>query len=309
MNIEERIQSAMLRHFDEVISPSTPPTLRAAMGHALFPGGARIRPQLYMAVAMVSGEDFPELTDAGAVALELMHCASLVHDDMPSFDNASMRRGKTSVHAEFSEPIALLTGDALIVMAYQVLISQSTKKQLSHDHALRSLEMMNLLSQGVGVPHGIVAGQAWECESKVDLWKYQRAKTGSLFTAATCMGAVAAGASPAPWLVLGESLGDAYQIADDIRDVIGQVELIGKPVGQDAELGRPSAAQVLGLEGANAEFKRLIDQAAKSVPDCSGRDILRAMIFKESERLVPQKEYSNYLAKTKSQSYRAEHSL
>ena len=107
----------------------------------------------------------------------------------------------------------------------------------------------------------------------------------------------------------GESLGDAYQIADDIRDVIGQVELIGKPVGQDAELGRPSAAQVLGLEGANAEFKRLIDQAAKSVPDCAGRDILRAMIFKESERLVPQKEYINYLAKTKSHFSSAEHAL
>jgi len=309
MNIEERIQAAMERLFDEVISPSTPPTLRAAMGHALFPGGARIRPQLYMAVAMVSGEDFPALTDAGAVALELMHCASLVHDDMPAFDNANMRRGKTTVHTEFSEPIALLTGDALIVMAYQVLLSQSTKKPLSHDHTLRSLEMMNLLSQGVGVPHGIVAGQAWECESKVDLWKYQRAKTGALFTASTCMGAVAAGANPAPWMELGESLGDAYQIADDIRDVIGHVELIGKPVGQDAELGRPSAAQVLGLEGANTEFKRLIDQAAKSVPDCLGRDILRAMIFKESERLVPQREYKNYLAMSKKQAARSEHAL
>ena len=299
MHIEERIQAAMLTHFDEVISPSTPPSLRAATQHALFPGGARIRPQLYMAVAMVSGEDLPSLTDAGAVALELMHCASLVHDDMPCFDDAQMRRGKTTVHVEFSEPLALLTGDALIVMAYQVLLNQTTKKRLSHTHALRVLEMMNVLSQGVGVPHGIVAGQAWECESKVDLWKYQRAKTGSLFTAATCMGAVAAGASPAPWLELGESLGDAYQIADDIRDVIGHVELIGKPVGQDIEHGRPSAAQVLGLEGANAEFKRLIENAAKSVPDCAGRDILRAMIFKESERLVPQQEYQHYLEVSK----------
>ena len=87
------------------------------------------------------------------------------------------------------------------------------------------------------------------------------------------------------------------------------MELIGKPVGQDAELGRPSAAQVLGLEGANTEFKRLIDQAAKSVPDCSGRDILRAMIFKESERLVPQREYKNYLAMSKKQAALSEHAL
>ena len=299
MNIEQRIQAAMVRHFDEVAGEATPPTLRAAMKHALFPGGARIRPQLYMAVAMVSGEDAPLITDAGAVALELMHSASLVHDDMPCFDDAQMRRGKTTVHVEYSEPIALLTGDALIVMAYQVLLNQSTKKSISRKHANRLLEMMHVLSEGVGAPSGIVAGQAWECESKVDLWKYQRAKTGALFTAATCMGAIAAGANPAPWRELGESLGDAYQIADDIRDVIGHIELIGKPVGQDAEHGRPSAAQVLGLEGANAEFKRLIENAAKSVPDCVGRHILREMIFKESERLVPQPEYQRYLELSK----------
>jgi uncharacterized protein (DUF2126 family) len=98
-----------------------------------------------------------------------------------------------------------------------------------------------------------------------------------------------------PWHVLGESLGDAYQIADDIRDVIGHMDMIGKPVGQDAEHGRPSAAQALGLEGANSQFKHLIDTAAKSVPDCVGRDLLRGMIFKESERLVPQQAYQAYL--------------
>lgn len=299
MNIEQRIQNAMQRHFEEVTGDSTPPTLKAAMRHALFPGGARIRPQLYMAVAMVSAEDAPLITDAGAVALELMHSASLVHDDMPCFDDAQLRRGKTTVHVEFSEPVALLTGDALIVMAYQVLINQSTGKSISRKHANRLLEMMHVLSQGVGAPSGIVAGQAWECESKVDLWKYQRAKTGALFTAATCMGAIAAGANPAPWRELGESLGDAYQIADDIRDVIGHAELLGKPIGQDVEHGRPSAAQVLGLEGANKEFKRLIENAAKSVPQCHGRHILREMIYKESERLVPQPEYQRYIEMTK----------
>jgi len=295
MNIEERIQAAMERHFQEVVSPDTPPTLRAAMEHALFPGGARIRPQLYMAVAMVSGDDCPLLTDAGAVALELMHSASLVHDDMPCFDDAQTRRGKKSVHAAFSEPVALLTGDALIVMAYQVLLSLGQTKPLGVEHANRVLKMMSVLSAGVGAPHGIVAGQAWECESKVDLWKYQRSKTGSLFTAAVFMGAISAGANPEPWREVGESLGDAYQIADDIRDVVGHFSLIGKPVGQDVEHGRPSAAQALGLEGANLEFKRLIENAANGVPFCEGREILRAMIYKEAERLVPQKEYQKYL--------------
>ncbi len=301
MNIEERIQAAMERHFQEIVSLDTPPTLRAAMEHALFPGGARIRPQLYMAVAMVSGDDCPALTDAGAVALELMHSASLVHDDMPCFDDALTRRGRPSVHAAFSEPVALLTGDALIVMAYQVLLSESTKRQLSGEQTHRILKMMSVLSQGVGAPHGIVAGQAWECESKVDLWKYQRAKTGALFTASVFMGAIAAGANPEPWREVGESLGDAYQIADDIRDVVGHFSLIGKPTGQDLEHGRPSAAQALGLEGANLEFKRLIECAANGVPFCDGREILRSMIYKEAERLVPQNEYQKFvqLAKLK----------
>ncbi len=295
MDIQARIQLAMEHHFKEVLVAGTPPTLKAAMLHAVFPGGARIRPQLCTAVAMVCGEDSPLLTDAGAVALELMHCASLVHDDMPAFDNAALRRGQTTVHAEFSEPIALLTGDALIVMAYQVLLSIRGKPPQCAGYAERLLEMMAIVSEGVGAPRGIVAGQAWECETKVDLWQYQRAKTGALFSASTAMGAVAAGANPAAWHVLGESLGDAYQIADDIRDVIGHIDLIGKPVGQDAEHGRPSAAQALGLEGANAQFKHLIDTAAKSVPNCVGRDLLRAMIFKESERLVPQQAYQDYL--------------
>jgi geranylgeranyl diphosphate synthase type II len=302
MDIEERIQVAMERHFQAVVSPDTPPTLKAAMEHALFPGGARIRPQLLMAVAMVSGDDCPLLTDAGAVALELMHSASLVHDDMPCFDDAQTRRGKKSVHAAFSEPLALLTGDALIVMAYQVLLSLGETKPLGAELANRVLKMMSVLSAGVGAPHGIVAGQAWECESKVDLWKYQRSKTGSLFTAAVFMGAICAGANPEPWREVGESLGDAYQIADDIRDVVGHFSLIGKPVGQDVEHGRPSAAQALGLEGANLEFKRLIENAANGVPFCEGRDILRALIYKEAERLVPQKEYQKFLQLAKAKS-------
>jgi geranylgeranyl diphosphate synthase type II len=245
---------------------------------------------------MVSSEDCPSLTDAGASALELMHCASLVHDDMPCFDDALTRRGLPTVHAKYSEPLALLAGDALIVMAYQAMIGiQSGGVRLKPEHLERLFKMMHVLSDSVGAPNGIVAGQAWECESKVDLWQYQRAKTGSLFSAATQMGALAAGAKPTPWYQLGESLGDAYQIADDIRDVIGQMDLIGKPVGQDAEHQRPSAAQALGLEGANAQFKALIEEAAKSVPKCAGQDILKKMIYQEAERLVPQKVYEAYL--------------
>ena len=122
MSLFIRAEAALEAHFKKAAGVGTPPRLEDAMRHAVFNGGARIRPQLCLAVATACGDDTPALTDAAAVALELMHCASLVHDDMPAFDNADVRRGKPTVHKAFSEPLALLTGDGLIVMAYQVLL-------------------------------------------------------------------------------------------------------------------------------------------------------------------------------------------
>jgi geranylgeranyl diphosphate synthase type II len=223
----------------------------------------------------------PELTQAAGVAIEMMHCASLVHDDMPAFDNADMRRGRPSVHKAFGEALALLTGDALIVMSYQVLLNAGKS------HPDRLIALMQTLSDGVGVPDGIVAGQAWECETRADLGQYQRAKTGALFVAATCAGAQSAGADPLPWRALGECLGEAYQVADDIRDVVGQAEELGKPTGQDAQHGRPSVALELGLGGAIAYFENLIDRAVDSVPQVASADALRKIVRLESERLVP----------------------
>jgi geranylgeranyl diphosphate synthase type II len=221
------------------------------------------------------------LTDAAAIAIELLHCASLVHDDMPCFDDADMRRGRVTVHKQFGEPLALLTGDALIVMAYQVLARSGRQ------HPMRTVQLLGVISDGVGAPDGIVAGQAWECETRVDLSRYQRAKTGALFVAATCGGALAAGVDPAPWRELGDTLGEAYQVADDIRDVMMQADQLGKPAGQDAHHGRPSAAADLGLVGALEYFNRLMQTAVDSVPACESRAAMRQLVLKESERLVP----------------------
>jgi geranylgeranyl diphosphate synthase type II len=124
-----RIEQALVQHLALSGGPSAPPRLMAAMGHAVFPGGARIRPQLCVAVARACGQDAPALTDAAAVALEFMHCASLVHDDMPCFDDADTRRGLPTVHKQFGEPLALLTGDALIVAAYQTLVRAGAAHQ------------------------------------------------------------------------------------------------------------------------------------------------------------------------------------
>jgi geranylgeranyl diphosphate synthase type II len=241
-----------------------------------------------MAVATACGDDAPELTNAAAVALELMHCASLVHDDMPTFDNADVRRGRPTVHKAFSEPLALLSGDGLIVMAYQVLL------QAGRQHPERLIMLMDNLSRGVGLPAGIVAGQAWECETAADLVQYQRSKTGALFVSATCAGAIASGRACEPWAPLGAFLGEAYQVADDIRDVLGDVASLGKPVGQDTLNDRPSSAQAMGLEGAIAHFDALIKQAGDAIPDCTHRDMLGQLVLMESERLVPKSMCEGY---------------
>jgi geranylgeranyl diphosphate synthase type II len=275
--IEQALDTALAQH--EI--PGAPPKLAAAIRHAVFPGGARIRPQLCIAVARACGDDEPGLADAAAVSLELMHCASLVHDDLPCFDDAATRRGRPSVQAAFGEPLAVLAGDAMIVRAFQVLGEAATRTPR------RLGPLLAIIAGGTGTPFGIVAGQAWEAEPRVTLSDYQRAKTGALFAAATAAGAEAAGAEGRIWRGLGDRLGEAYQVADDIRDVLSDPAVLGKPTGQDVLLGRPSSARELGLDGAIFHFESLVAQAIAAIPDCAGAPRLRALVWMESERLVP----------------------
>ena len=281
MKTMTRIEQALATAISNGEAPGCPPKLAGAIRHAVFPGGARIRPQLCLAVAKACGDDDPELSEAAASAIELLHCASLVHDDLPCFDDSPMRRGRASVHYAYSESLAVLAGDALIVLAFQTLSASAARSPQ------RLAPLIATVASGVGMPFGIVAGQAWECEPRVSLADYQRAKTGALFAAATLAGAQAAGAPSAPWRALGEWLGEAYQAADDIRDVVGDPRLLGKPIGRDVALLRPSAAAELGLEGAIAHFDRLVAAAIQAVPECQGSDQLRALVRMESERLVP----------------------
>ena len=258
-----------------------PPKLAGAIRHAVFPGGARIRPQLCLAVAQACGDDDPELSEAAATAIELLHCASLVHDDLPCFDDAPTRRGRASVHFAYGESLAVLAGDALIVRAFETLAAASARSPL------RLAPLLATIARGVGMPFGIVAGQAWECEPRVSLADYQRAKTGALFAAASCAGALAAGADAQPWRALGDWLGQAFQVADDIRDVAADPTVLGKPTGQDVALCRPSSARELGLEGAIAHFDALMLRAVEAVPPCRGEAQLRALVRLEAQRLIP----------------------
>lgn len=278
-HIEHILESAVSRTDD----PLAPPLLVRAIRHAVFPGGARLRPRLTLAVAHACGNDAPILADATAAAIELLHCASLVHDDLPCFDNAATRRGRPSVHALFGSPIAVLAGDALLVMAFESVARAAAASPL------RLAPVIGLIARGTGAPHGIIAGQAWESEPNAPPEHYRCAKTGALFMAATMSGAVAAGHDPSPWRMLGHRLGEAYQVADDLLDATSSAPDADKPVGVDSALGRPSAVAELGLSGAVSRLEHLIAEAMASVPSCPGEDSLRELVRMQALRLAPKR--------------------
>ena len=281
MPLNARIDQAVRNAIQMARSGPAPARLSAALEYATTPGGARIRPTILLSVATACGDDAPEVADAAAAALELMHCASLVHDDLPCFDDAEMRRGKPSVHRAFSEPLAVLAGDSLIMLAYETLA-----RVASIDPA-RSSALVLRLAQQSGMPNGICAGQGWESEEKIDLGAYHRSKTGALFIAATQMGAIAAGEDPEPWYELGDRIGEAFQVADDLRDAVMSPEAIGKPVGQDERLGRPNAVNQLGVEGAVTRLKDILSGAIASIPSCPGEAMLAQMVTMQARKLTP----------------------
>jgi geranylgeranyl diphosphate synthase type II len=150
-----RIETALDRAVAYAEAPGAPPLLAEALRYAVFPGGHRIRPRLCLSVARACGDDDPAGSEAAAAAIELLHCASLVHDDLPCFDDAPMRRQKPAVHVAFGEPIAVLTGDALIVLAFETVARAAGRRPG------RLVRLVGLLGRAAGSPSGIAAGQAW----------------------------------------------------------------------------------------------------------------------------------------------------
>jgi len=281
--IEQCLETAVDRATGQASGRGCPPKLSKAVHSAVFPGGARLRPQLTLAVAGASGaqEEDVACVDGAAAAIELMHCASLVHDDLPCFDDADLRRGKPTVHQLYGEEIAVLAGDGLIVQAFQALCDGCAA------HPERLVGLVSCLSSAVGMAGGIVAGQAWESEAHINLKEYHCAKTGSLFVGAVSAGALAAGSDPQPWRPLGMKIGEAYQLADDLLDARGNREEAGKPVGQDASHHRPSAVDVYGIKGTVKRLSRVVAEAVDSIPDCEGAKALQSLILAQSKRLVP----------------------
>jgi geranylgeranyl diphosphate synthase type II len=200
---------------------------------------------------------------------------------MPCFDNADIRRGKPTVHRAYGEPLALLTGDTLIVAAFEVLA------RAAGDDPARAVSLIRILGESTGMPNGICAGQGWESETEIDLSAYHRAKTGALFTAATRMGAAAAGEEPDAWTELGARIGEAFQVADDLRDALYDEAALGKPAHQDEINGRPNAVAELGVKGAIRRLEDILSGAIASIPSCPGEAALCDMVRKTAERLTP----------------------
>ena len=283
MNVSHRIDTAISNAIRTGQRAPSPGKLASALHYTVTPGGARIRPTILLSVAAACGDDRPALSDAAAAALELMHCASLVHDDLPCFDDADTRRGKPSVHRAFGEPLAVLTGDSLIILAVDTLVRAAVPDPL------RAIELVRILTRRSGMPDGVCAGQGWESEAQIDLSAYHRAKTGALFIAATQMGAVAAGQEAEPWEDLGARIGEAFQVADDLRDALYDEATLGKPVGQDDRHGRPNAVTELGVEGAIARMKDILGGAIASIPRCPGEAMLAKLVRAQAEVLTPMK--------------------
>jgi geranylgeranyl diphosphate synthase, type II len=284
MQTAERIEAALKRAMRHCDTPSTPPTLRAAMRHAVFPGGARLRPNLCLSVAAACGATTdPEAQADVAAAIELLHCASLVHDDLPCFDDASVRRGRPTVHAAYGEELAVLAGDGLIVLAFEVVAGARVAPAVV-------ARLIRCVARGVGPGGGLVAGQAWESESSVGLHTYHQAKTGALFEAGARAGALLADADPSrveAWATFGTRIGEAYQVADDLRDTLDDEASLGKPVGQDMVHNRPNACMTLGIDGALERLRKLLGQALETMPACSYPEHVSNWVEDLGARLYP----------------------
>jgi geranylgeranyl diphosphate synthase type II len=232
-----------------------PARLHGAMHDAVFPGGRRARPLLARLVADSYGNGDDEMVGRLTAAVELVHCASLVQDDLPQFDDAATRRGQPACHVVYGQATAILVGDALLTLAFETLANAPARR------APVAFRLMGVLTAATGSSNGVIGGQALELEPHpVELEIYHRHKTAALFRAAAAGGAIACGADSdvSRWARIGELIGIALQLRDDIDDVGDAAEELGKPVGRDALLGRPNAVLQKGVDDCQARRTEII---------------------------------------------------
>lgn len=244
---------------------SEPADLVRAMRYAVLGGGKRLRPLLVYAAGAALGASL-EALDAPACAVELIHAYSLVHDDLPSMDDDALRRGRPTCHIAFGEATAILAGDALQALAFEILASQT----MPAIGAELRLEMLRTLGAACGA-HGMAGGQAMDLAAvgrTLDLPALERMhahKTGALICASVRLGALSAGCAEVAMLDAleryGHAIGLAFQVRDDILDVEGETPALGKTAGKDAASAKPTFPSVLGMDASRAHLRELVDAA------------------------------------------------
>lgn len=258
-----RIDAALERALDD--AGGAPPALLDAMRHAVLLGGKRMRPQLALAAAALSGDEAAAIP--AAVAVELVHAYSLVHDDLPSMDDDALRRGQPTVHVAFGEAAAVLAGDALQALAFDVLARAPLPAPVV-------VELVATLARASGAA-GMCGGQALDLAATgrsagtavADLERLHALKTGALIRAAVRMGALSTGAPAdalAPLDRFADALGLAFQVRDDILDVEGDSTQLGKTAGKDAAQDKATFPALLGIEASRARLdllRRVMDEA------------------------------------------------
>lgn len=251
-----------------------------AMRYSLINGGKRIRPVLALEFARACGGSRDDCLPL-ACALEYIHTYSLIHDDLPCMDNDDLRRGKPSCHKQFDEATALLAGDALLTHAFEIV----SDCDLSDD---KKVTAISLLSQNSGVA-GMIGGQVIDLlfeqgnPALKELLTVYKLKTGALISAACLLGCISAGASSEQLSAASKfaySLGIAFQIQDDILDIIGDQDKLGKPVGSDADNSKKTYASIVGIDKSRQDVKRLTDNAVGQLAFFEDTEFIEQLAYK-----------------------------
>ncbi|NIC41781.1 polyprenyl synthetase family protein [Aquabacterium sp. A08] len=264
--------AAVERALEALVPADAPAGLGEAMRYAVLDGGKRLRPLLTLATAQAVAGDpeaaLPEPALRAACAVELIHAYSLVHDDLPCMDNDVLRRGKPTVHVRFGEAQALLAGDALQALAFELLLPEAA----ALDEVLAA-RLCRTLARAAG-HEGMAGGQAIDLAgvgqvlTQPQLEDMHRRKTGALLLASVRLGALAAGAAARQCEALdayGRALGLAFQVVDDVLDVTADSATLGKTAGKDAAADKPTFVALLGLDGARAYADGLLAQALEAL--------------------------------------------
>lgn len=246
-----------------------------AMDHSLMAGGKRLRPILSMAAAQACGKDFL-LALPACCAIEIIHTYSLIHDDLPAMDDDDLRRGLPTCHKKFSEATAILAGDALLTHAFNVLSKPQPFFEIYPDDVTR-LQLISIFSDAAGI-QGMVEGQMLDIQSYqpgqhnrlAHLKKIHALKTGKLITASVESGAISVGADPKTIIKLSsyaDQIGLAFQVADDILNIEGDPEIMGKSAGSDAENDKMTFPAIIGLDESKKYAKQLVENAVEVISD------------------------------------------